>query len=102
VHYQITDRLAIAYAGRIVEVGPTREVFATPRHPYTRALIDALPRLGDRTPRHGIEGRPPDLADPPAGCRFAARCPSVHDRCRVEAPPLTGRAPGHAAACHLP
>ncbi len=102
VHYQITDRLAIAYAGKIVEIGPTREIFARPRHPYTRALIDSLPRLGDRTPRHGIEGRPPDLAKPPSGCRFAARCAKVHDICHRISPALVERAPGHAASCHLP
>ncbi|MBL8702886.1 MAG: ABC transporter ATP-binding protein [Alphaproteobacteria bacterium] len=101
VHYQITDRLAIAYAGKIVEVGPTRALFERPRHPYTAALIDALPRLGDRTPRQGIEGRPPDLADPPTGCRFAPRCSKAQDVCRRESPDLLDRAPGHAAACHF-
>lgn len=101
VHYQITDRIAIAYAGKIVEVGPTREVFANPRHPYTRALIDALPRVGDRSIRHGIEGRPPDLAQPPPGCRFAARCPHALEICTRISPELVELRPGHAAACHL-
>jgi peptide/nickel transport system ATP-binding protein len=102
VHYQITDRIAICYAGKIVEIGPTREIFAKPRHPYTRALIESLPRLGDRTLRHGIEGRPPDLAQPPSGCRFAARCPRVFDLCARVSPELAEKTPGHATACHLP
>ena len=101
VHYQITDRIAIAYAGKIVEIGPTREVFADPRHPYTQALIESLPRVGDRTLRHGIEGRPPDLANAPAGCRFAARCARAADVCRATSPDLLERAPGHAVACHF-
>ena len=102
VHYQITDRIAICYAGKIVEIGPTREIFANPRHPYTQALIESLPRLGDRTLRHGIEGRPPDLANPPSGCRFAARCPKVFDTCARLSPELVEKTPGHATACHLP
>ena len=102
VHYQITDRIAICYAGKIVEIGPTREIFANPRHPYTQALIESLPRLGDRTLRHGIEGRPPDLAQPPSGCRFAARCPKVFDLCARVSPELVEKTPGHATACHLP
>jgi peptide/nickel transport system ATP-binding protein len=101
VHYQITDRIAIVYAGKIVEIGPTREIFADPRHPYTQALIESLPRLGDRTLRHGIEGRPPDLANPPSGCRFAARCPRVVEICARISPDLVEKTPGHATACHL-
>ena len=101
VHYQITDRLAIAYAGKLVEVGPTRRLFESPLHPYTAALIDALPRLGDRTQRRGIEGRPPDLVAPPPGCRFAPRCAKAQDICRREVPLMREHAPGHAAACHF-
>ena len=101
VHYQITDRIAIAYAGKIVEIGPTRDVFANPRHPYTQALIESLPRVGDRSLRHGIEGRPPDLANPPAGCRFAARCAKAADVCWQTSPELLDHAPGHAVACHF-
>jgi peptide/nickel transport system ATP-binding protein len=102
VHYQVTDRIVIAYAGRIVEVGPTREVFASPAHPYTRALIDALPRIGDRSLRHGIEGRPPDLSQPPPGCRFAPRCPQAQDVCRHDVPQLEPLATAHSVACHFP
>ena len=101
VHYQITDRIAIAYAGKLVEVGPTREVFASPRHPYTQALIESLPRVGDRSLRHGIDGRPPDLANAPIGCRFAARCAKAADVCRSISPELLDRAPGHSVACHF-
>ena len=101
VHYQITDRIAIAYAGQIVEIGPTRDVFANPRHPYTQALIDSLPRMGDRRLRHGIDGRPPDLVHPPAGCRFAARCPKAADICTRTSPGLSDRMPAHAVACHF-
>ena len=101
VHYQITDRIAIAYAGKIVEIGPTRAVFSNPRHPYTQALIESLPRVGDRSLRHGIEGRPPDLAHPPAGCRFAARCPKAVASCAQTSPELVEHAPGHAVACLL-
>lgn len=99
VHYQITDRIAIAYAGKIVEVGPTREVFERPRHPYTQALIDALPRVGSRTQRHGVDGRPPDLAKPPPGCRFAPRCARAQPSCTEVVPPMVEHTPGHAAAC---
>lgn len=101
VHYQVTDRIAIAYAGKIVEIGPTQEVFANPLHPYTQALIESLPRLGDRSLRRGIEGRPPDLANPPTGCRFAQRCSKSEDICRQISPELIDRAQNHAVACHF-
>ena len=101
VHYQVTDRIAIAYAGKIVEIGPTREVFANPLHPYTRALIESLPRLGERSLRRGIEGRPPDLASPPTGCRFAQRCSKSEDICRQISPELIDRTQKHAVACHF-
>lgn len=74
VHYQITDRLGIMYAGQMIEMGPTREIFERPRHPYTQMLIGALPRIGDTASREGILGNPPSLRNPPPGCRFAPRC----------------------------
>jgi peptide/nickel transport system ATP-binding protein len=101
VHFQITDRIAIAYAGKLVEVGPTAEVFVAPSHPYTRALIGALPRVGQRRERIGLEGRPPSLASPPSGCRFADRCPEAQAICRRIAPPLVPRAAGRPVACHF-
>jgi oligopeptide/dipeptide ABC transporter ATP-binding protein len=99
---RICDRVAVMYAGRIVEIGPVRRIFTAPAHPYTRALIDSIPRLGAKADRlAAIEGQPPDLARLPAGCAFAPRCPRVMDRCRVEAPPELAVAPGHASRCWL-
>ncbi len=100
VHFQITDRIAIAYAGKLVEIGPTAEVFATPQHPYTQALIGALPRVGQRDERVGLDGRPPSLAAPPPGCRFAPRCPEVTALCRNEEPALVPRNAARPVACH--
>ena len=101
VHYQISDRLAIMYAGKLVEYGPTDAIFSRPLHPYTQMLIQALPRVGDRRQRVGISGRPPNLIGPPAGCRFAARCPKVMDHCRQQEPAMLQIAPEHFVACHL-
>ena len=70
VHANLTDRLGIMYAGRLVEEGRTRDVFKRPLHPYTAHLISSLPRIGDEAPKKGLEGSPPSLADPPPGCRF--------------------------------
>jgi peptide/nickel transport system ATP-binding protein len=101
VHYQITDRLAIAYAGKIVEIGPTARIFEAPSHPYTQALIAALPRVGEKGQRSGLEGRPPSLANPPQGCRFAARCPEAQAICREVSPELTMRSADRPVACHF-
>jgi oligopeptide/dipeptide ABC transporter ATP-binding protein len=96
------DRVAVMYAGRIVETGPVRRLFTTPAHPYTRALLDSIPRFGARRETlTAIAGQPPDLASLPAGCAFAARCPDVVARCRVEAPPETRVSVGHATRCWL-
>lgn len=99
VHANVADRLGIMYAGRLVEEGPTAEVFADPMHPYTAHLIASLPRLGDARPREALPGAPPNLADPPPGCRFHPRCPLAMDRCRRENPLLTTLASGHRVAC---
>lgn len=101
VHYQITNRMAIMYAGKLVEVGPTESIFNKPLHPYTQLLIQALPRVGDHSQRTGIAGRPPSLLNPPAGCRFAARCPKAMDRCRDVEPAFIEVEPNHYVACHL-
>ena len=90
------------YAGRIVEQGPVREIYKRPAHPYTRALLSAVPRLGG--PRGGrltaIPGQPPSLLDPPAGCRFAPRCPHRMPACE-QYPPDHVVGPDHSAACWL-
>jgi peptide/nickel transport system ATP-binding protein len=99
VHANTADRIGIMYAGRLVEEGPTRTLFATPRHPYTAHLIAALPRIGDTTPKPALEGRPPNLAEPPTGCRFHPRCPLAIDKCTTEVPPLEVVGPDHRVAC---
>ena len=81
VHAHLTDRLGIMYAGRLVEEAATAEMFRNPLHPYTRHLISSLPRIGDDVPRKGLEGAPPNLADPPPGCRFHPRCPLAMEVC---------------------
>ncbi|MBL8588135.1 MAG: ABC transporter ATP-binding protein [Methylobacteriaceae bacterium] len=97
----VADRIAVMYAGRLVETGPAEHVLARPRHPYTRALISAIPRPGARkAARIVLKGDPPDPENLPPGCVFASRCPRVAERCRAERPVLGGEA--HAAACHFP
>ncbi|MHB8892876.1 MAG: ABC transporter ATP-binding protein [Candidatus Limnocylindrales bacterium] len=99
--YQIADTLAIMYAGRLAEKAPTEELMQRPRHPYTRLLISALPEMGVRFADRrlaGIPGTPPSLLNPPAGCRFRARCPLADAQCE-EQPPFVEVAPGHAVAC---
>jgi len=84
-----SDRLLVMYAGQVVEFGPTRTVFDTPSHPYSKSLLEAFPSIrGPKVPLTGIPGDPPNLAEPPAGCRFHPRCPLVQDRCRTEPPEL--------------
>jgi peptide/nickel transport system ATP-binding protein len=99
VHAYVTDRLAVMYAGRLVEEARTPELFASPQHPYTRHLIASLPRIGDDAPKAGLAGSPPNLASPPSGCRFHPRCPLAGDRCRRETPVMTAYAPDHRVAC---
>jgi peptide/nickel transport system ATP-binding protein len=100
VHANLTDRLGIMYAGRLVEEAPTRDLFRQPLHPYTAHLIRSLPRIGDDAPRHGLDGKPPSLAAPPPGCRFHPRCPLAMEVCRREVPAMRELAPGHRVACH--
>ena len=84
-----SDQLLVMYAGQVVEVGPTRTVFDSPAHPYSRGLLDAFPSIrGPRVPLTGIPGSPPDLANPPRGCRFNPRCPAVFDECHTVEPEL--------------
>jgi peptide/nickel transport system ATP-binding protein len=100
-----TDRVAVMYAGRVVETAPTRTLFADVKMPYAQALIESIPALAARphTGLRTIPGRPPDLADPPSGCPFAPRCPYARERCNVEAPPLVdAHTAEHQFACWYP
>lgn len=98
----LSDRVAIMYLGRIVELGPTEELFAEPNHPYTQALLREVPRLDARRRRfEPVKGEIPSPLDPPPGCHFHPRCPFAMDRCRDEAPLLKEVAPGRVSACHL-
>lgn len=101
VHYQITDRMGIMYSGSMVELGRTEDIFEKPLHPYTKMLVGALPRVGDKSQKTGIPGRPPALTNPPAGCRFAPRCKMATDECRKTMPKFLEVEPGRFAACHL-
>ncbi len=97
---QTCHRVAVMYAGKIVEQAGTASLLAAPRHPYTRGLLDSLPNVRERTRYlRPISGAPPDLADPPSGCRFHPRCPLATDACKGEEPPLIQVAPGHLSAC---
>jgi oligopeptide/dipeptide ABC transporter ATP-binding protein len=98
----VSTRVAVMYAGSIVEIAPKRTLYAAPKHPYTRALLDAVPRPDpDHQRAPVIGGEVPSLLSPPPGCRFHTRCPNAMERCRAEVPRLTETAPGHFTACHL-
>jgi len=101
VHANVADRVAILYAGSIVEEAGTKAIFKEPLHPYTRYLIRSLPKVGDREERVSIPGRPPALDNPPLGCRFHPRCPQAMPICSESLPALTEAAPGHRVACFL-
>jgi oligopeptide/dipeptide ABC transporter ATP-binding protein len=99
---RMCDSVAVMYAGRLIESGPVRRIFDQPSHPYTRALLDSIPRLSDTDARlTAIDGQPPDPAALPTGCAFHPRCLKALERCRVEAPPRYSVGPQHAAACWL-
>jgi oligopeptide/dipeptide ABC transporter ATP-binding protein len=99
---KMCDRVAVMYAGRLVEAGPVDTILGAPRHPYTRALLESVPRLGSRAEwLTAIEGQPPDLAALPPGCAFAPRCAHAMERCRVEAPPELVIGAGHTSRCWL-
>jgi oligopeptide/dipeptide ABC transporter ATP-binding protein len=99
----ISHRVAVMYLGKVVEVSPTEALFSAPRHPYTKALLDAAPDLDParRSRAAAARGELPNPLELPRGCPFNTRCPHVFDRCRVDPPALTARGPGHLAACHL-
>ena len=98
----VADRVAVMYLGRIVEIGPKDDVFATPRHPYTRVLLAAIPRPDPHRTvvRQAVGGDMPSPSAVPPGCRFHTRCPFVIDRCRIEDPALHSLEPDHLSACH--
>jgi oligopeptide/dipeptide ABC transporter ATP-binding protein len=99
---KMCDQLAVMYAGRLVESGPVSRVFNAPAHPYTKALLNSIPRMSDSDQRlTAIAGQPPDLAALPHGCAFAQRCPQVFGRCRSEAPPTFTLSTGQTVRCWL-
>lgn len=97
---ELADRIAVMYAGQIVEDAPAEAIFHDPLHPYTRGLISCVPNIDlDQEKLTTMEGSPPGLVDPPIGCSFASRCPLVMGRCRLQEPELKEHRPGHKAAC---
>jgi peptide/nickel transport system ATP-binding protein len=97
---EVTDSLGVMYAGKLVEYGPTASVFARPRHPYAYLLLRSTPSItGPRRQLAPLEGEPPDLLDPPTGCRFHPRCPFATDKCVDDEPPLEEIGGGHRVAC---
>ena len=99
---QVASRVGVLYLGRIVEEGDADDLFATPLHPYTKALVSASPAPGRRREeRIVLAGDPPDPASRPSGCAFHPRCPSALPRCKGEAPTLASVGPGRSVACHL-
>jgi peptide/nickel transport system ATP-binding protein len=100
---ELSDFVAVMYAGKVVEYAPVDLILNEPHHPYTRALIQALPQIsGGRHSLKSLAGTPPNLIHPPPGCRFHPRCPFVMDRCKVEEPLLAEHGTNHRSACFLP
>jgi oligopeptide/dipeptide ABC transporter ATP-binding protein len=97
---QLVDRIAVMYAGNMVEIAPVKTALTSPLHPYTQLLIESIPSIKERKPLKLTEGLTHDLRDPPPGCIFQFRCPRVEDRCREMIPPLQDVGAGHQVACH--
>ena len=98
---QFADTIGVMYAGKLLEIGPVRQMIETPKHPYTKMLVDSLPGIEIKQALVGIPGLPPPLVDLPPGCSFNPRCPFAFDRCIVETPLLQDVGPQQFAACHL-
>jgi oligopeptide/dipeptide ABC transporter ATP-binding protein len=99
---ETADRIAVMYAGKLVEVGDTKSMFENALHPYTEALLHSVPNLKKRKQNiMSIPGNPPDLVDPPKGCLFSPRCPHAFERCLVKHPPLVSLGNGRQVACYL-
>jgi len=101
VHANMADRIIIMYAGKLVEIGTAKDIFKNPLHPYTRYLIESLPKIGDKTIRRSVPGAPPSLLNPPSGCRFHPRCPYAMNECKEMVPDLIEVEKGHKVACFL-
>lgn len=99
VHANIANRIAIMYAGCIVEEAATKDIFENPRHPYTKHLVNSLPRIGDKRIKSALMGSPPNLADPPSGCRFHPRCTYVQKQCTLEKPISRKVGSEHTISC---
>ncbi|MFD9567893.1 ABC transporter ATP-binding protein [Streptomyces sp. NPDC059994] len=98
----VADRIAVMYAGRIVEEAPVHEIYKAPAHPYTRGLLDSIPRLDQKGQElYAIKGLPPNLMHIPSGCAFHPRCPMAQDVCRTDVPPLAHVSEGRRSACHF-
>jgi peptide/nickel transport system ATP-binding protein len=98
---QFADTIGVLYAGKLVEYGPIDDVLEAPRHPYTRLLVESLPKLDAKHELRGIPGLPPALLNLAPGCPFAPRCPHAFERCHIETPLLQDLAAEHRVACHL-
>jgi len=101
VHAYMDDRIVVMYAGNVVEVGSKNDIFENPMHPYTKLLIASLIKKGEKKLKTGIAGEPPNLLNPPPGCRFHPRCPFAMDICRREAPPIVELSDGKVVRCWL-
>jgi len=99
IHAQLTTRMSIMYAGKIIEEAPTQEIFKNPIHPYTKYLIQSLPKIGEKEQREGIAGSPPSLISPSPGCAFHPRCPTAKPECAEEEPKLIEVFSQHKVAC---
>jgi oligopeptide/dipeptide ABC transporter ATP-binding protein len=103
---QVSDRVAVMYLGKLCEIGPVREIYREPLHPYTLALLNSIPSPDPSAARRDtgsvISGDLPSPLDPPSGCRFRTRCPRAEERCAAEAPQLRALADQRLVACHFP